>query len=129
MRKKTSKKKGFTLIELIVVIAIITILVAVAVPKYQKSRRAAAIAAHKSNYSMLETAGIVRLSDMPANSAEETWTSKNEYVEKRPELPKGLKGEGYKVVINPSDGTVTVTPAEDAFDEETEGGTQNTDSK
>ena len=73
-KKFKNKKSGFTLIELIIVIAIIAILAAIAIPKYQKSKKQAAITAHNANVSMLKTAASVKLNELNANDNEVTWT-------------------------------------------------------
>lgn len=114
MQKK--RRKGFTLIELIIVIAIIAILAAIAIPKYQKSKKQAAITAHNANVSMLKTAASVKLNELNANDSEVIWTGSNDdssnYVEKWPEIPKGigLDASGYKVTINPKNSTITIVP-------------------
>ena len=114
MQKKS--RKGFTLIELIIVIAIIAILAAIAIPKYQKSKKQAAITAHNANVSMLKTAASVKLNELNANDSEVIWTGSNDdssnYVEKWPEIPKGigLDASGYKVTINPKNSTITIEP-------------------
>lgn len=118
---KNKKKKGFTLIELVIVIAIIAILAAIALPRYNKSKQRAAEAAHKSNVQMLRSAGVLRQSDMKAGDPEVTWTKGKgdygQYLEKWPELPVGIKFNNdikeYKVTINPT--SVKVSPDENEF--------------
>lgn len=111
-----NKKRGFTLIELIIVIAIIAILAAIAIPKYQKSKKQAAITAHNANVSMLKTAASVKLNELNANDGEVIWTKESEdalqYVEKWPEIPKGIgiDSKEYKVKINPKNSTITIEP-------------------
>lgn len=115
-KKFKNKKRGFTLIELIIVIAIIAILAAIAIPKYQKSKKQAAITAHNANVSMLKTAASVKLNELNVNDGEVIWTGSNDdssnYVEKWPEIPKGigLEASEYKVTINPKNSTITIEP-------------------
>lgn len=115
-KKFKNKKIGFTLIELIIVIAIIAILAAIAIPKYQKSKKQAAITAHNANVSMLKTAASVKLNELNANDSEVIWTGSNDdssnYVEKWPEIPKGigLDSKGYEVTIDPKNSTITIEP-------------------
>lgn len=118
LNKMKNKKRGFTLIELIIVIAIIAMLAAIAIPKYQKSKEQAAITAHKANISMLKTAASVKLNELNSNDNEVIWTEDSgdhsNYVEKWPQVPKGieqLKGKSYKVTIDPKNSTITVEPA------------------
>lgn len=51
-----NKKKGFTLLELLVVLAILAILIAIAVPIYKGQKEKAARTAHNANVRVLETA-------------------------------------------------------------------------
>lgn len=57
--KKIKNKKGFTLVELIVVIAILSILAAIAVPKFTDVTDSAAIGAAEANHRTLVSAVLM----------------------------------------------------------------------
>lgn len=117
------KRNAFTLIELIIVIAILGILAAIAIPKYRNSSKEAAITAHKSNVEMLRSAARMKILD---EDEAFTWTKAShdgeKYLDKWPEIPKGLKlkdatgneFEEYKVEYVKSGNQLKVTPDETA---------------
>ena len=115
--KKTNNKKGFTLIELVVVIAILGILSAIAVPKFGESRKNAADVAHKANKRTLESAAIMCIAKEGAPTADAgvTWTGAKsgdgathmweDYLQDWPPAPTGtgdtsVDGKAYTVTIS-----------------------------
>lgn len=91
------KRQAFTLVELIIVIAIMGILAAIAIPKYNKSRIKAAETAHIANVEMLKSAARMKILDKdepfnwPIDNKENDKKGYVNYMEKWPEIPNGLK--------------------------------------
>lgn len=108
--------KGFTLVELMVVVVIIGILVAIAVPVYNSSQQKARENAHNANVRILKGAGQQYITDngIPKDGRVE-WTGKDnegweKYVQEWPENPltSGDHSGVYNVTID-TDGKVTVS--------------------
>lgn len=116
------KRQGFTLIELIIVIAILGVLAAIAIPRYNKSKIKAEETAHLANVEMLRSAARMKILD---EDQDIKWTSTsydNKYIDKWPELPKGLninynQVTSYEVNYNKAEDTLTITPDESAITE------------
>lgn len=103
------KKKAFTLIELIIVIAILALLIAIAIPKYQKSNLSAQAAAHNANVRVLKNAAILYSIDYPKETKIEEKDLKP-YLESG-EFPKPAKAlDEDKFTVELKDGQVIVKP-------------------
>lgn len=64
---KLKNRKGFTLIELIVVLAVLAIIMAIAVPRYLGIQKEAQLSADQSTIEMLEKAAELYLAKDPDN--------------------------------------------------------------
>ncbi|MDY6065094.1 MAG: prepilin-type N-terminal cleavage/methylation domain-containing protein [Finegoldia sp.] len=115
MKIQKKKSKGFTLLELLVVLAIMAILVAIAVPRYQAQRDKAAITAHQSNVRILETAGENYYQDNGSypESIQELQTKG--YIKEVPQIPKNKKKVTGSYTIDKNNGNVS--PDKNALNE------------
>lgn len=115
--KRKDNQKGFTLVELIIVMAILAILAAIAVPRFGASLDKAEKQAHNANVMMLEKAAelyVLNGEEIPAGG-DITQSLKSGYIVEVPAVPHDSTKE-YTVVVEevPGDITnqvkVTVTP-------------------
>lgn len=119
--KKIKNTKGFTLMEMLIVVAIIAILIAIAIPTFtaqlEKAREAADIANIRSAYSevmvkYLDGSDTTTATTITKETPEMTQTKKGWASVKWPEYlgttkPEPIKGEKITISVNKEDGTVT----------------------
>ncbi|MCC2717233.1 prepilin-type N-terminal cleavage/methylation domain-containing protein [Finegoldia magna] len=113
------KKKGFTLLELLVVLAILAILIAIAIPVYKGQKEKAAITAHNANVRVLETA-VESYRQDHGEYPKNVDALKGNYIKSVPKVPvsnnENLKNQKY--LINKTTGEIS--PAEIHNDNETD---------
>ncbi|MDO5713450.1 MAG: prepilin-type N-terminal cleavage/methylation domain-containing protein [Tissierellia bacterium] len=107
------KLKGFTLLELVIVLGILALLLTIAIPKYQIARKQAEITAHNGNVKMLKTAGMLYLTEH--ESVTNTTLGEGEllqYIE-GDTIPKPARGHGDQFTVQiDENGNVIVEPGE-----------------
>lgn len=105
LRRVLVDRRGFTLVEMLIVLAIIAILAAVAVPSFSRFTRSAKVRACAENVRMIETAAQAWSLDHEGEFPEELETSGFEEYFKGGSVPTCPLGEEY--VYDPDTGTVT----------------------
>ena len=111
--RKRRKEEGFTLVELIVVVAILGFLLSIAIPRYLTARTTAAQAATKANLHQLASSMELYMTEhpevgdtYPANANATSWLSA--YIPKAPVPPGGgnyryAQLDGNDTDTNPGD--------------------------
>lgn len=118
LNKEVKDNRGFTLIELVIVIAIIGLLVAIAVPRMADARKKAAIATHNANVRTLEGAANMYMAEEGLPDANAGKDEVAPYVQEWPKVPKGTgvlkdgtpdEGAEYTITID-TNGNIEVEP-------------------
>ena len=85
MKINTSRKSGFTLVEIMIVVAIIGLLAAIAIPNFVRARRTAQANSCVNNLRLIDSAKQQLLLEQPTATPDETTTA--------PYLGRGALGQ------------------------------------
>ena len=106
MMRIWKKKKGFTLIELMIVIAIIAILAAILVPNFMRARASGQLTACKANLKNQGTALEMYATDNNGRYPTAIGDLSSDYLRKLPTCPATDKEYGYSGDVTPDAYTV-----------------------
>ena len=123
--RKKKREEGFTLIELIIVVAIIGFLMAIAIPRYATSRLVAAQSATKANLHQLATALEVYVTEqvqVPTGYPANATTAGNALKIYIPKAPKTPGGRYYRYVGETNGSSYTIWDPSTPTTGETDGG-------
>lgn len=107
-RRRLNKEEGFTLVELLIVIAILGILIALAVPRMSGISDSARDRAIEANKRTLVSAATMWYAQNPGRSTTWTGASGQGWEPYLQEWPTGPEGVSYSVTIE-ANGSITVT--------------------
>ncbi len=108
LKKFKKNQKGFTLVELMVVVVIIGILVAIAVPVYRNVQTTAKIKANDANIKIIESAIQVYLAEGGTlDDLDINLLVTKGYLKEVPKYPDPDSDERYSIEVN-SDGTYKI---------------------
>lgn len=102
------KKKGFTLVELIIVIAIIAVLAAIAIPKFGAIKKDANLRADQANAKIIATAVATAISDGETTSDAITSAKYLKYIDggKIPPVKSVATGGAFSVNYDDAKGVI-----------------------
>ncbi len=117
--KKKINKKGFTLVEIVVVIAILGIIAAIAIPKMSSSLNSAKVVTHNANINILKGVATMYLVDYPDahDSSNDTVLTAGTHETKFKtyfdggKIPKAYNGTEFTVKILMT-GDIEISPSE-----------------
>ncbi len=118
MKKLLRNKKGFTLMEMLIVVAIIVILVAISVPTFSSSLDSAKSAADDANYRAAKAAAVVYAVDNEIATDMYYSIEKGEFIELTgtPEAYGQSSAHKGDYIVLTTDGTVSWNNELDADD-------------